>query len=73
MDTPHPNVVKMLVAPARYSDGPTLYLICQNPDGQCEIREQMPDGRSIVWPEPLHPGPQQAETAIYRWGRENAV
>ena len=70
MDTPQSNVLNMLVAPARYSDGPTLFLICQNADGRCEIHEQMPDGRCTIWPEVVYPGPQQAETAIYRWTQE---
>ena len=68
---PCPNqtkVLKALIAPARHSDGPTLYLICQQEKtGGWEIHEHLPDGQCIVWPEPPLTGPQQAEAAIYGW------
>ena len=61
------KVLKALIAPARHSDGPTLYLICQQEKtGGWEIHEHLPDGQCLVWPEPLT-GPQQAEAAIYAW------
>lgn len=61
------RILKSLIAPARYSDGPTLFLICQSDDGKgCSIYEQMPDGRCQAWPETLIGGVQQAECSIYQ-------
>lgn len=66
----HTKVLKALIAPARHSDGPTLYLICQQEEKKCwEVHEHLPDGQCIVWPEPLT-GPQQAEAAIYGWSNK---
>lgn len=67
------KVLKALIAPARHSDGPTLYLICQQEQvGRWEIHEHLPDGNCLVWPE--HPtGPQQAEAAIYGWSSRQPV
>ena len=68
MDTPsnHSKVLKALIAPARHSDGPTLYLICQRQDtSRWEIHEHLPDGQCLVWSDPDVTGPQQAEAAIY--------
>ena len=73
---PGPNntkVHKALIAPARHSDGPTLYLICQQEKaGQWEVHEHLPDGECLVWPE-LLTGPQQAEAAIYGWSNRKIV
>lgn len=61
------HILKSLVAPARYSDGPTLFLICQSHDGKgCDIYEQMPDGNCQAWPETSVGGVQQAECRIYQ-------
>ena len=61
------RLLKSLIAPARYSDGPTLFLICQGDDGKgCIIYEQMPDGKCQAWPEMLVGGVQQAESKIYQ-------
>ena len=59
------RILKSLIAPARHSDGPTVYVICQL-DGQegCVIYEQLPDGRCLAWPEPPSSGLQQSEGAI---------
>ena len=57
------QILNSLIAPARYSDGPTLFLICQV-DDQCVIYEQMPDGMCQAWPEALVGGAQQAECMI---------
>ena len=44
------KVLKALIAPARHSDGPTLYLICQREaTGRWEIHEHLPDGECLVW------------------------
>ena len=60
------KILKSLIAPARYSDGPTLYLICQaKNENFCVIYEQLPDGRCQAWPESPARGVQQAEGAIY--------
>ena len=65
------KVLKALIAPARHSDGPTLYLICQQEKtGGWQIYEHLPDGQCIPWPEPLPAGPQQAEAAIYGWANK---
>ncbi len=61
------KILKSLIAPARHSDGPTLYLICQvDEQNYCAIYEQMPDGKCLVWPESPSGGVQQAEGMIYR-------
>ena len=61
------KILKSLIAPARYSDGPTLYLICQTDDENvCVIYEQLPDGRCQAWTVATAKGVQQAEGAIYR-------
>ena len=63
----NPRILKSLIAPARYSDGPTLYLICESADGKgCAIYELMPGGGCQLWPETLVGGPQQAECRIYQ-------
>ncbi len=65
---PSATVLKAIIAPARHSDGPTLYLICQASKTGCwEIHEHLPDGKCLVWPDPPVTGPQQAEAAIYGW------
>ena len=74
MNSPSPNtkVLKALIAPARHSDGPTLYLICQDEvTSRCEIYEHLPDGTCLRWSDPPVTGPQQAEAAIYGWRRED--
>ncbi len=61
------KILKSLIAPARHSDGPTLYLICQvDEQNHCAIYEQLPDGKCLVWPEPPVGGVQQAEGMIYQ-------
>ena len=60
------KILKSLIAPARYSDGPTLFLICQVDDQQCRIYEQLPCGNCQVWPELTERGVQQAEGMIYQ-------
>lgn len=74
---PVPNqskVHKALIAPARHSDGPTLYLICQQEKTHgWEIHEHLPDGECVVWSEPTVTGPQQAEAAIYGWSSKQSV
>ena len=75
MDTLPNNtkVLKALIAPARHSDGPTLYLICQQEaTGRWEIHEHLPDGECLVWKEPKVTGPQQAEAAIYGWSSQRS-
>lgn len=68
------KVYKALIAPARHSDGPTLYLICQQEKTSgWEIHEHLPDGRCVVWAEPAVTGPQQAEAAIYHWSSQRNV
>ena len=43
------KILKFLIAPARHSDGPTLYLICQvDEHTRCAIYEQMPDGKCLA-------------------------
>lgn len=69
--SPTAKVLKALIAPARHSDGPTLYLICQcGQTGRWEIHEHLPDGKCLVWNDPPVTGPQQAEAAIYGWRRD---
>ena len=61
------KILKSLIAPARYSDGPTLFLICQAEGQQgCVVYEQTPDGTCQRWPETLVGGAQQAESMIYQ-------
>jgi hypothetical protein len=61
------KILKSLIAPARHSDGPTLYLICAlDGRGRCSIYEQLPDGKCLAWPEPACGGVQQAEGMIYQ-------
>ena len=61
------TILKSLIAPARYSDGPTLFLICQAADSKgYSIYEQMPDGTCQKWRETLFGGVQQAEGVIYQ-------
>lgn len=70
---PPPKTIKALIAPARHSTGPTLYLLVVSADGAgVEVHEQLPDGSCVVWPEPLT-GAQQAEGAIYQWARQTSV
>ena len=74
MNSPDPStkILKALIAPARHSDGPTLYLICQKEETQqWEIHEHLPDGTSLVWSDPPVTGPQQAEAAIYGWRKDD--
>lgn len=73
MNSPSPSakVLKALIAPARHSDGPTLYLICQcAKTSRWEIHEHLPDGKCLVWSDPPVTGPQQAEAAIYGWRKD---
>ena len=75
MNSPSPDlkVLKALIAPARHSDGPTLYLICQDEKTQkWQIHEHLPDGKCLVWNDPPVTGPQQAEAAIYGWRKDEA-
>jgi hypothetical protein len=61
------KILKSLIAPARHSDGSTLYLICQSADGTpCTIYEQLPNGTCLSWAEPAAKGVQQAEGLIYQ-------
>ena len=61
------KILKSLIAPARYGQGATVYLICQADDQQgCLIYEQLPDGQCLVWPGPASRGVQQAEGAIHQ-------
>ena len=61
------KILKSLIAPAKHSDGPTLYLICSVDDQKrCTIYEQLPDGKSMEWPETILGGAQQAECLIYQ-------
>ena len=61
------KILKSLIAPARHSDGPTLYLICQMDNERgCAIYEQLPNGKCLVWPEQMAQGVQQAEGMIYQ-------
>ena len=62
---PDCKILKSLIAPARFSDGPTLFVLCSL-DGRCVIYEQLPDGTSQAWPEVLVGGVQQAEGMIYQ-------
>lgn len=57
------KILKSLIAPARHSAGPTLYLICSD-DDHCVIYEQMPDGTCQEWRDGFQ-GVQQAEGMIY--------
>lgn len=68
---PTAKILKSLIAPARHSDGPTLYLICQVDDvSGCVICEQLPDEKCLVWPERMTQGVQQAEGMIYQQARQ---
>ena len=61
------KILKSLIAPARYSDGPTLYLICAaDVSPRCTIYEQTPEGMCRAWPEVAERGVQQAEGMIYQ-------
>ena len=61
------KILKSLIAPARYSDGPTLYIICAaDTPPRCTIYEQTPEGKCRVWPEVAERGMQQAEGMIYQ-------
>ena len=65
------RILKSLIAPARHSEGPTLYLICQSDDeNTCVIYEQLPDGKCLAWAEPTAKGVQQAEGMIYQRMRD---
>lgn len=65
----YPQLLKILVAAARYSDGPTLFSILQISDaGICEVHEQLPDGQSALWPESYR-GRHHAEESIYQVGK----
>ncbi len=65
----YPQLLKSLVAAARFSDGPTLFCIYQTDEtGTCEVREQMPDGHPASWPESYRCR-QQAEESIYQLGK----
>jgi hypothetical protein len=60
------KILKSLIAPARHSQGSTLYLICQEDGNRCVIYEQLPDGKCLSWPETPATGIQQAEGLIYQ-------
>ena len=61
------KILKSLIAPARYSDGPTLYLICAADTSPCcIICEQTPEGKCRMWPEVAERGMQQAGGMIYQ-------
>ena len=60
------KILKSLIAPARHSDGPTLYLICAENERHV-IYEQMPDGTCQAWAGTFIGGVQQAECIIYQW------
>ena len=64
------KILKSLIAPARYSDGPTLFLICQV-DHQLKIYEHLPCGSCRVWPELAVRGVQQAEGMIYEYSKQH--
>ena len=65
------KILKSLIAPARYSDGPTLFPLCQANDGKgCSIYEQLPDGKCQRWSEALVRGVQQAESTICQRGSQ---
>ena len=59
------KILKSLIAPARHSDGPTLYLICSE-ENHHVIYEQMPDGSCQVWADTSSRCIQQAESMIYQ-------
>ncbi len=60
------KILKSLIASAKHSDGPTLYLICSVDDQKrCIIFEQLSDGKSLAWPEECPRGVQQVEGLIY--------
>ena len=66
-----PTPLKALIAPGRYTDGPTFFTIYRSADGVgYDIHEQMPDGESVIWPGPAPKGVQQAEAIIYGWARD---
>ena len=68
------KILKSLIAPARHSDGPTLYLICQKDEGnRCTIYEQLPNGQCLSWPEAEPDGVQQAEGFIYQRARSGKI
>ncbi len=61
------KIIKSMIAPARHSSGPTLYVICESEDpSKCNIYEQLPDGECVLWPESPFNGRGHAEAAIYR-------
>ena len=63
------KILKSLIAPAKHSDGPTLYLICSVDElNRCTIYEQLPNGKTTAWPEVADRGVQQAEGMIYQRG-----
>jgi hypothetical protein len=71
---PGTKILKSLIAPARYSDGPTLYLICQADDHSLFTSyEQMPDGACHVWPDTTSQGVKQAEGIIYEFASRNSA
>ena len=59
------NILKSLIAPARYSDGPTLFLIGQV-DDNLRIYDQLPCGNCQAWPGAPIGGVRQAEGMIYQ-------
>ena len=61
------KILKSLIAPARHSDGPTLYLICSE-DEHHVIYEQMPDGTCQAWADTSSRCIQQAEGMLYQRG-----
>ena len=62
---PNVRILKSLIAPARHSDGPTLYLICSEVEHHV-IYEQMPDGTCQAWADTSSKCIQQAESMIYQ-------
>ena len=64
---PTARILKSLIAQARHSEGPTLYVICLADDQRhCVIYEQLPDGSSFAWTDHTSQCVQQAESLIYR-------
>ena len=62
---PAAKALESLIAPARHSDDPMLYMICQM-DGENRgiIYEQLPGGKCPAWPGPSCQGVQQARGRI---------